>query len=46
MMIGEICVREVVSACRDTPVLEAARLMRSCHVGDIVVVEKSRRGTF
>jgi CBS domain-containing protein len=42
--IGEICVRDVVSAARDTPVLEAARLMRSRHVGDVVVVENGRRG--
>ncbi len=44
MTIGEICVRDVVTATRDTPVLEAARLMRSRHVGDIVVVESGKRG--
>lgn len=44
MQIGEICIRDVVNATRDTPVLEAARLMRSRHVGDVVVVENSKRG--
>jgi CBS domain-containing protein len=44
MTIGEICVRDVVSVARDTPLLEAARLMRSRHVGDIVVVESGKRG--
>lgn len=44
MQIGEICIRDVVSATRDTPVLEAARLMRSRHVGDVVVVETGKRG--
>jgi CBS domain-containing protein len=44
VQIGEICTRDVVSATRDTSVLEAARLMRSRHVGDVVVVEISKRG--
>jgi CBS domain-containing protein len=44
VQIGEICIRDVVSATRDTPVLEAARLMRSRHVGDVVVVETGKRG--
>jgi CBS domain-containing protein len=44
MTIREICIRDVVTAARDTPVLEAARLMRSRHVGDVVVVESSKRG--
>ena len=40
MPIGEICNREVVIAERSLSVGEAARLMRSPHVGDLVVVEK------
>lgn len=44
MRIGEICIRDVVCAERSTSVREAARLMRSHHVGDVVVVEKTARG--
>jgi CBS domain-containing protein len=44
VQIGEICIRDVVNASRDTPVLEAAQLMRSRHVGDVVVVENGKRG--
>lgn len=40
MAIGEICNREVVIVTRETPVPEAARLMRRYHVGDLVVVEE------
>lgn len=36
---GEICNRDVVHAHRDTPVAEAARLMREHHVGDLVVLD-------
>lgn len=36
---GEICNREVVYAHRDTPVADAARLMREHHVGDLVVLD-------
>ncbi len=39
MSVGELCNREVVIAERTLPVSEAARLMRSHHVGDLVVVE-------
>lgn len=38
---GEVCIREVVIAQRDTPVTEAAQLMRSEHVGCVVVVEEN-----
>lgn len=41
MPIGEICNREVVIAERDLSVEQAARLMRSHHVGDLVVVQKT-----
>ncbi len=39
MAIGEICNREVVIVEREAPVIEAARLMRQYHVGDLVVVD-------
>ena len=40
MPISEFCNREVVIVQRDDTVLEAARLMRQHHVGDVLVVEK------
>lgn len=40
MPIGEICNREVVIAEKSLAVAEAAQLMRSHHVGDLVVVEE------
>jgi len=40
MTIGEICNREVVIVTREAPVIEAARLMRQYHVGDLVVVDE------
>lgn len=39
MRIGEICIRDVVCAGRSTSVQDAARLMRSHHVGNVVVVD-------
>ncbi len=45
MRIGDICTSDVVCCAPDTTALEAARLMRSRHVGDVVVVtdvEKER----
>jgi CBS domain-containing protein len=44
MRIGEICVPDVVTGTRNAPVLEAARLMRSRHLGDVVVIEAAKRG--
>ena len=41
MPIGDICVRDVVTATRDTTIHEAAQLMRMNHVGDLLVVEGS-----
>ncbi len=38
MNVGEVCSREVVFAQRDTPLVEAAQLMRQHHVGSLVVV--------
>ncbi|MDA8251211.1 MAG: CBS domain-containing protein [Rhodospirillales bacterium] len=41
MPIGEFCSRVVVVAERSTTVMEAARLMRQHHVGDIVVMNET-----
>ena len=41
MLIGEYCNRDVVIVQGQENVLEAARLMRQCHVGDVVVVKNS-----
>jgi CBS domain-containing protein len=38
--IGQICVREVVTAAASTNVATAARLMRDHHVGSLVIVEE------
>lgn len=40
MPIGEFAIRDVITASRETSVLEAAKLMRKHHVGDIVVADK------
>ena len=40
MPVGEICNREAVVAERTTTIVEAARLMRRYHVGDLVVVDE------
>jgi CBS domain-containing protein len=40
MTVGEFCNREVVIAGRDTTIVEAAKLMRRHHVGDLVVVDR------
>jgi predicted transcriptional regulator len=40
MSVGELCNREVVIAEKILSVTDAARLMRSHHVGDLVVVEE------
>lgn len=39
MKIGEICTREVIVTNRGDSALEAARLMRQYHVGDVIVVD-------
>ena len=39
MPISEICNREIIVVQRDDTTLEAAKLMRQHHVGDVVVVE-------
>ena len=43
MPVGEIAIRQVVIASRETSVLEAAKLMRQHHVGDVVVTLPKRR---
>ena len=40
MAVGEICNRDVVITEKSVSVAEAARLMRTHHVGDLVVVEE------
>ena len=40
MTIGKICNRETVIITADRGIVEAARLMRDEHVGDLVVVEE------
>jgi CBS domain-containing protein len=40
MRVGEFCSREVVIVDREETIVEAARLMREKHVGDVVVVEE------
>jgi CBS domain-containing protein len=40
MPIGEICNREVVIAFARESAVEAAKLMRQYHVGDVVIVEE------
>lgn len=39
MLVGEFCNREVVIVDRATTILEAAKLMRSQHVGNLVVTD-------
>ncbi|WP_266221745.1 CBS domain-containing protein [Paraliomyxa miuraensis] len=41
MNVGAVCTREVVIAAGDDTVLEIAGLMRTHHVGDVVIVERS-----
>lgn len=39
MKAGELCNRDVITATRDTSILEAARLMREHHVGSLIIIE-------
>ncbi len=41
MTVGEFCCREVVVAEKNTTIVEAAKIMRQYHVGDLVVVDRS-----
>jgi CBS domain-containing protein len=40
MPVGEICNRDVIVLRRDETILEAAKLMRHHHVGDVIIVEE------
>lgn len=40
MNIGEICNREVIIIDKEGSILEAARLMREYHVGNVIVIEE------
>lgn len=44
MRLGEICTRSVATVERHTPIPEMARLMRSLHVGNVIVVDRASRG--
>ena len=44
MKVGNFCNRDVVITDRETSILQAAKLMRRHHVGDIVVVENQGKG--
>jgi predicted transcriptional regulator len=46
MSIGEICNREVIICNSDDSIMEAVKLMRDQHVGDVVVVERRSEGVF
>ena len=46
MNVGELCNREVIIVGQDATVLEAAKLMRQYHVGDLVVIEKRQGASF
>jgi len=43
--IGDICVRDVVTATTDTTAQQAAKLMRENHVGDLLVVDRINGNT-
>ncbi len=42
--VGTVCNREVIVTSADESVLEAARLMREFHVGDLIVVDQTDAG--
>ena len=44
MNIGELCNRETIIVHKNENIVEAARLMRRFHVGDLIVVTKSEDG--
>lgn len=39
MMVGDVCRRDVIIAKPETPLVEAVALMKTYHVGDLVIVE-------
>ena len=44
MTVGQICNRVGVFAFRNTPLPDAAKLMRENHIGSLVIVDESDRG--
>ncbi|MCU0810989.1 MAG: CBS domain-containing protein [Thiobacillaceae bacterium] len=46
MSVGEVCNRVVVVTGKSSSVVEAAQLMRSHHVGDLVVIEEKEGRTY
>jgi len=46
MSVGSVCAREVVTASPRATVTEVASLMRSAHVGTVVIVEESEGRRF
>jgi CBS domain-containing protein len=40
MSVGSLCIREVIAVSRDATVTETAALMRSQHVGSVVVIDQ------
>jgi CBS domain-containing protein len=44
MSVGEICNRDVVICGPEDSIHEAIRLMRDCHVGDVIVTENREQG--
>ncbi|MEJ2033154.1 MAG: CBS domain-containing protein [Deltaproteobacteria bacterium] len=42
MTVGEFCNREVVIASQEETIIEIAKLMRKHHVGDVVIVDRSK----
>jgi CBS domain-containing protein len=41
MTVGELCIREVVIVREDETVVDAAKVMREHHVGDVIVIRES-----
>lgn len=45
MTVGELCTRETVIIYENENILEAAKLMKKFHVGDLIVVKDTEGGT-
>ena len=44
MYIGKYCTRDVITADKDTGIVEAAKLMRRHHVGSLVIISRDGNG--
>ena len=44
MKLKDLCILDVASCKREATVAEAARLMRQCHTGDLIVVDETDGG--